>query len=535
MVAVVLGMLGVLASQDAERSEEGLLDAYLMRTWRRALVLVAAVGFTSTKGSSMKRLLLPAMALVSLALLFVVPSAFAQATGAEANKDCPGLTASPGDTIICNFNVQNTGQQPAVITELVEISPDPGGAPVDISCTAGGVTYDEGDTIPNGVVCSGTFSLTVPNDPALCGTAITDRVQIALRYDQFTPPLTAGAFATHTTLIACPADISVVKTADTLSKVGDPVNYTITVTNNGAGVATRTSVNDSLLGDISASFAATLAPGASSTATFSRTVLAGDSDPLVNTVTAIYSSGASSDTATASASTNLFQPAVTLDKSADVASGVEGSTVNYTIVASNTGSADSPNCVGNVVDAVLGINQAVSIAPGASVTITAAHVLAATPDPLVNTATLTCSPAGFPNVLTASDSVTVDVLPPPPGGEGCTPGFWKQDQHFDSWVGFAPSDSFEDVFGVDVTLRSGGQGTISDPTLLDALNATGGGINALARHAVAALLNASSPDVDSDFTTAQVIALVQAAVASGDFETAHQLLAASNEEGCPLS
>ena len=126
-------------------------------------------------------------------------------------------------------------------------------------------------------------------------------------------------------------------------------------------------------------------------------------------------------------------------------------TVNYTIVASNTGSPDSPNCVGTVVDATLGINQAVNIAAGQSVTINAAHVLAASPDPFVNTATLTCSPAGFPNVLTASDSVTVDVtFPPPPGGEGCTPGFWKQDQHFDSWVGFAPTDSFETVFGVSV-------------------------------------------------------------------------------------
>ena len=60
-------------------------------------------------------------------------------------------------------------------------------------------------------------------------------------------------------------------------------------------------------------------------------------------------------------------------------------------------------------------------------------------------------------------------------------------------------------------------------------------MNALARHAVAALLNASNPDVDSDFTAAQVIALVQEAVASGDFETAKDLLAAANEQGCPLS
>ena len=68
------------------------------------------------------------------------------------------MTASPGDTVTCNFEVENTGALPAVITELVEISPDPGGAPVNIACTAGGITYDEGDTLPNGVDCLGTFT-----------------------------------------------------------------------------------------------------------------------------------------------------------------------------------------------------------------------------------------------------------------------------------------------------------------------------------------------------------------------------------------
>jgi hypothetical protein len=121
------------------------------------------------------------------------------------------------------------------------------------------------------------------------------------------------------------------------------------------------------------------------------------------------------------------------------------------------------------------------------------------------------------------------------GGEGCTPGFWKQEQHFDSWVAYSPDDSFEDVFGVDVILRGNGQTTIDDPTLLDALNANGGGVNALARHAVAALLNASNPDVSYGFTEAEVIAMVQEAVESGDFGTAHALLAAENELGCPLS
>jgi hypothetical protein len=118
--------------------------------------------------------------------------------------------------------------------------------------------------------------------------------------------------------------------------------------------------------------------------------------------------------------------------------------------------------------------------------------------------------------------------PPPPHLEGCTPGYWKQSQHFDSWTGFAPGDSFEAVFGRDVP---------GNPTLLDALKLGGGGLKALMRHAVAALLNASSPDVDPDpafDTTAEVIAAFQAAFDSGDYETTKDLLDASNNAGCPL-
>jgi hypothetical protein len=116
--------------------------------------------------------------------------------------------------------------------------------------------------------------------------------------------------------------------------------------------------------------------------------------------------------------------------------------------------------------------------------------------------------------------------PPPPGDEGCTPGFWKQSQHFDSWTGFAPTDKFETVFGVDVP---------GDPTLLQALNARGGGINALERHAVAALLNASSPDVDYPLTVSEVIARVQAAIANGTIEQTKNEFESFNELGCPLS
>ena len=79
------------------------------------------------------------LAALALGLVVGIPAALAQdGTGAQAFKDCPGVTASPGDTITCNFIVANTGDVPATITELTETSPDPGGNVADISCVNGG-------------------------------------------------------------------------------------------------------------------------------------------------------------------------------------------------------------------------------------------------------------------------------------------------------------------------------------------------------------------------------------------------------------
>jgi uncharacterized repeat protein (TIGR01451 family) len=506
----------------------------LLRSWRLLLALVAGVGTLVLAGPAQAQEPVPG-------------------TGASATKNCSVDLATLGQTISCAFIVQNIGDFPAEVAALTEQSPFPGGNIVDISCTAAGVVINEGDTLAPDTPCLGTFQVTIPNDPTRCNTFLLDRVDIALLYTTgFPEPLVAGAFATNSTAIFCPAEITISKTADQLSKVGDSVTYTFEICNVGDVTVNRGTVTDTLLGNLTTFFPATLTPGQCVEVERTRTVAAADPDPLVNTVTATYTSGsgifASSDTATASASTNLFQPGVGVTKSCTPDPVVVGGVVSCTIVVTNTSSADSPNLIngtivdtltGNLLDAantaVVSSNCTPVLATGGTCTIvTERTVLATDPNPLVNTVTVHYNPAGFPNDITAAASESVVVIPPP-GGEGCTPGFWKQPQHFDSWVGFAPTDSFEDVFGVDVTLRSGGQGTVADPTLLDGLNATGGGVNALARHAVAALLNASNPDVSFDFTVAQVIALVQEAVASGDFETAHQLLAAANEQGCPLN
>lgn len=112
------------------------------------------------------------------------------------------------------------------------------------------------------------------------------------------------------------------------------------------------------------------------------------------------------------------------------------------------------------------------------------------------------------------------------GTEGCTPGFFKNNtpaslQHL-------LDDNFEATFGITSSLSD----TL---TIEGALNLGGGGLNALARHAAAAFLNASG-DVDFEFSTAEVIAIVQDGVNPGGrtVEEAKNELATQNELGCPL-
>ncbi len=118
--------------------------------------------------------------------------------------------------------------------------------------------------------------------------------------------------------------------------------------------------------------------------------------------------------------------------------------------------------------------------------------------------------------------------------EGLSHGYWKN--HTTQWDGkgtdivtaYDTKDSFESVFGVDVKGQNGSW------TLQDALNAKGGGEMALAREAVAALLNASSGDINYLYTAQQVIDLVKdaytagGAYAKGDFEGVKDLLETQN-------
>lgn len=116
--------------------------------------------------------------------------------------------------------------------------------------------------------------------------------------------------------------------------------------------------------------------------------------------------------------------------------------------------------------------------------------------------------------------------PPPGGGQGCTPGYWKQAQHFESWgAPYTPTTLFSSVFA----------NAFPGKTFLQVLGQGGGGINALGRHTVAALLNTANSGVSYDLNTADVISAFNAAYAGGNFEAQKNTFAGFNEQGCPLN
>jgi hypothetical protein len=154
-----------------------------------------------------------------------------------------------------------------------------------------------------------------------------------------------------------------------------------------------------------------------------------------------------------------------------------------------------------------------------------------------NTVVASASDAVESGPVSATASATCEV-PPPPDFEGCTPGFWKNSPG--SWVGYSPDQLLTSVFSLP-----NGQinNQLGDDTLMEALDYPGGdnlvgAAQILLRAAVASLLNAAHPEVDFPRTEAEIIADVNAALATKDRATILALaseLDADNNLGCDLA
>jgi len=114
------------------------------------------------------------------------------------------------------------------------------------------------------------------------------------------------------------------------------------------------------------------------------------------------------------------------------------------------------------------------------------------------------------------------------GGQGCTPGYWKQSHHFADWTSpYDPADLFSDHF----------EDAFPGLSLLEVAGQGGGGLKALGRHTVAALLNAANPDVSYDLSPQDVIDAFNDVYpgSKDDYNGVKDQLEGFNEQGCPLN
>lgn len=271
----------------------------------------------------------------------------------------------------------------------------------------------------------GSFVVTVTAPPgAVCGQLLTNWASIGTATAETT---TADNTSSAGPVEVIQPGVVVSKTGDVHSKVGDSVTYQFQITNNSCPASSPPLILDSMvdigigwsgLGGLTnvarANGCDPLSYGASCSFAIQHTVQAGEPDPSHDSVDVHYHpQGFATDVSDSDVhSVNLFQPSITFDKTGD-AQGKVGDDVDYTLTLNNTSSLDAPNLACTITDAMLGINQNVTLASGDSHVINATYTVpAGAPDPLVNTAQVSCSPIGFPNVLTDSDSHSVDLFQP---------------------------------------------------------------------------------------------------------------------------
>ncbi|GAF99063.1 unnamed protein product, partial [marine sediment metagenome] len=173
---------------------------------------------------------------------------------------------------------------------------------------------------------------------------------------------------------------------------------------------------DTLMGDITGNFTATLAAGANESWGYDYVTNVSDTDPLNNTAEAHYNiTGLPNDiNATDTVSIEVVTPGVNVTKTADNNITKAGDTVHFNITVRNTGNV-SLNLV-NFTDTLMGDitgNFSSPLAAGANQSWGYDYVTNVTDtDPLNNTAEAHYNITGLPNDINATDTVSIEVVTP---------------------------------------------------------------------------------------------------------------------------
>jgi uncharacterized repeat protein (TIGR01451 family) len=218
--------------------------------------------------------------------------------------------------------------------------------------------------------------------------------------------------------------MNVDKTCPAFALVGDTISYSISIVNTGNEALDITSVVETVDGhagvDITASFPASVAAGATVTRTYAYTVLAGDPSPLLNSVAVVANGAISQATINGSASCEnpVLHPQISITKTCPQTSPV-GDDVTYDITIKNEGDETLDAIV--VTDTVDGDAPVVvsnlfvsTLAPGASDSAQFVYDADGTePDPLLNSATVTASGTTSDEAVTDTDSCQTDITHAP--------------------------------------------------------------------------------------------------------------------------
>ena len=320
------------------------------------------------------------------------------APGISVAKTCTP-TVHVGDDITYEITITNTGNETLNITSVTDT-------------VLGDITSSFPATLGAGLSDTETFTHTADLGD---GTSLTNTVT-ANATGAISGTATSGT-ASCTTTIEFTSDILVEKSCTPEVPVGGTVTYTITVTNTGEDVLDNITVIDSLLGDLSDSFADSLDPGDSESHDFTRDQQPGDPDPIENTVTA-EADGAFSGAHVSSTATCLsdvtHEANILVEKSCDLSAPVDG-TIDYTITVTNTGNDVLEDIT--VVDSVLGDlsdSFADTLDPGESESHDFTHdVSPSDEDPLTNTVVASAVGVDSDTSVDSTAECTTDITHEP--------------------------------------------------------------------------------------------------------------------------
>ena len=459
-----------------------------------------------------------------------------KATNGQDADTAPGPTIQVGDAVTWTYMVTNTGD---VTLTGVTVTDDQG---VNVKCPKKTLQAGESMTCTgSGTAVKGQYrNVGAVTGAPPCGSAVADQDASHYFGNMQEPPKTGISLKKYTNG----------QDADTAPgphiQEGDPVVWTYIVTNTGETNLGNVKVTDDRGVAVSCP-KTSLQSAESMTCTGKGTATAGQyknigsvvgTPPSGPNVTSTDPSHYYGDKTPPPPPVEIAIKKYTNGQDADTAPGPKltvGSAVLWTYIVTNTGGVNLSNVKVTDDRGVLVTCPKSALLVGESMTCTGNGV--ATAGQYKNIGSAVGAPPSGPPV-TASDPSHYFGEQPPPGTQGCTPGYWKN--HTDSWAaaGYNPATKVQNVFS-----QGSGYPSLGAASLLEALSFNGGSsldgaAGNLLRAAVAALLDASHPGVDYPRTPASVIADVNAALASRDRDAILGLasrLDADNNLGCPLS